>query len=172
MLRQAIVLFSVACIAALGQSTSSLRGTIKDTSGGTVADSIVTLTDASTGTSRKVVSDSNGVYQILQVPPGKYTLKVEKSGFSTLTENDVTLEVNVPATVDCVLEVGSVGTTVNVEAETTQVNTVDGSLGNAFLEKQVQELPLLCSSSSYVVLGGYRQQDRPFSRGRSFFDRT
>jgi len=50
--------------------------------------------------------------------------------------------VNVPATVDCVLEVGSVGTTVNVEAQTTQVNTVDGSVGNAFEEKQVQELPL------------------------------
>jgi hypothetical protein len=136
------VVFSVACIAALGQSTSSLRGTIKDTSGGTVADSVVTLTDASTGTSRKVVSDSTGVYQILQVPPGKYTLKVEKTGFSILTENDVTLEVNVPATVDCVLEVGSVGTTVNVEAQTTQLNTVDGSVGNAFEEKQVQELPL------------------------------
>ena len=142
MLRQAIVLFSAVCVAALGQSTSSLRGTIKDTSGGIIAGSVVTLTDASTGTSRKVLSDSNGLYQILQVPPGKYALKVEKAGFAVLTENDVTLEVNVPATVDCVLEVGSVGTTVNVEAQTTQVNTVDGSVGNAFEEKQVQELPL------------------------------
>src|ERR1700730_8157555 len=142
MLRQLVVLFSVACIAALGQSTSSLRGTIKDSSGAVIAESVVTLTDASTGTSRQVVSNGNGLYQILQVPPGKYTLKVEKTGFAILTENDVTLEVNVPATVDCVLEVGSVGTTVNVEAQTTQVNTVDGTVGNAFEEKQVQELPL------------------------------
>jgi carboxypeptidase family protein len=141
-LHRTIVLFSVACIAALGQSTSSLRGTIKDGSGAVIAESVVTLTDASTGTSRKVVSDNTGEYQILQVSPGKYTLRVEKTGFSILTKNDVILEVNVPATVDCVLEVGSVGTTVNVEAQATQINTVDASVGNAFEEKQVQELPL------------------------------
>ncbi|HUJ49774.1 MAG TPA: carboxypeptidase-like regulatory domain-containing protein, partial [Bryobacteraceae bacterium] len=129
MLNQTIVLFSLVSIAVLGQSTSSLRGTIKDVSGAVIADSVVTLTDASTGTSRKVLSDNTGVYQILQVPPGKYNLRVEKSGFSVLTKNDVTLEVNVPATVDCVLEVGSVGTTVNVEAQAAQVNTVDGTVG-------------------------------------------
>ncbi len=142
MLNRTIVLFSLASIVALGQSTSSLRGTIKDGSGAVIADSVVTLTDASTGTSRKVVSDNTGEYQILQVPPGKYALKVEKSGFSILTKTDVVLEVNVPATLDCVLEVGSVGTTVNVEAQTSQINTVDASVGNAFEEKQIQELPL------------------------------
>lgn len=136
------VLFSVACFAAFGQSTSSLRGTVKDASGAVIADVVVTLTDASNGTARKALSDSTGVYQILQVSPGKYALKVEKSGFSTLTKGDVTLEVNTPATVDCVLEVGTVGTSVNVEAEAVQVNTVDGTVGNAFEEKQVQELPL------------------------------
>jgi hypothetical protein len=130
------------CAATLGQSTSSLRGTIKDASGAVIAESVVTLTDESTGTSRKVLSDGTGLYQILQVPPGKYTLKVEKSGFSVLTKNAVTLEVSVPATIDCLLEVGSVGTTVSVEAEASQINTVDGSVGNAFEEKQVQELPL------------------------------
>jgi hypothetical protein len=135
-------IFSLASLAAFGQSTSSLRGTVKDASSAVIADVIVTLTNASTGTSRKVLSDNTGVYQILQIPPGKYDLKVEKSGFSTLTKGDVTLEVNTPATVDCVLEVGSVGTSVNVEAEATQVNTVDGTVGNAFEEKQVQELPL------------------------------
>lgn len=126
----------------MAQSTSSVRGTVKDSSGAVIADAVVTLTGASTGTSRKVTSDNAGVYQIPQVAPGTYVLKVEKSGFSILTKNDVVLEVNVPATVDCVLEVGTVGTTVNVEASVQQINTVDASVGNAFEEKQVQELPL------------------------------
>ena len=142
MSKQIFAFFSLACFAAFGQSTSSLRGTVKDASGAVIADVAVTLTDASTGTSRKVLSDNTGVYQVLQVPPGRYALKVEKSGFTTLTKGDVVLEVNTPATVDCVLEVGTVGTSVNVEAEAAQVNTVDGTVGNAFEEKQVQELPL------------------------------
>ena len=102
-----------------GQATSSLRGTIKDTSGAVIPDTAITLTDAATGALRNVISDKNGEYQILQVTPGKYILKVEKPGFSTLTKSDITLEVNVPETLDCVLEVGSVGSTVNVEAEST-----------------------------------------------------
>ena len=132
----------LACAVAMGQSTSSLRGVVKDTTGALIPDSAVTLTDASTGALRKVLSNSNGEYQLLQVPPGKYSLRVEKPGFSILTKTDVSLEVNVPATLDCVLEVGSVGSTVNVEADTPQINTVDGSLGNAFVERQVQDLPL------------------------------
>ena len=81
-------------------------------------------------------------YQILQVTPGTYTLKVEKPGFSVLLKSDITLAVNVPSTVDGVLEVGAVGSTVNVEADSAQINTVDGSVGNAFQEKQINELPL------------------------------
>ena len=143
MVNRIVVLFLLICAALFAQSTSSVRGTVKDASGAVIADAVVTLTDSSTGTSRKVVSDSNGIYQILQVTPGTYALKVEKSGFSVLTKTDVVLEVNVPATVDCVLlEVGTVGTTVNVEANVQQINTVDASVGNAFEEKQVQELPL------------------------------
>ena len=138
-----VSLFAVlACAVAMGQSSSSLRGVVKDASGALIPDSAVTLTDTSTGTLRKVLTNSSGEYQLLQVPPGKYSLKVEKPGFSVLTKTDVTLEVNVPSTLDCVLEVGTVGSTVNVEADTTTINTVDGSLGNAFIERQVQDLPL------------------------------
>jgi len=136
------VLLALTWVVAVGQSSSSLRGTIKDKSGAIVPDCSVSLTDTATGTSRNVLSDNTGLYQMLQVPPGKYTLKIEKQGFSTLTKSDITLEINLPATLDCVLEVGTVGTSINVEAETSQINTVDGTVGNAFVEKQISELPL------------------------------
>jgi Carboxypeptidase regulatory-like domain len=141
LLKQLSALFLLAAGMALGQ-TSSLRGVIKDTSGAVIEGSAVTLTDASTGSLRNVLSDKTGEYQILQVTPGKYTLKVEKPGFSVLVKSDITLAINVPSTVDCVLEVGSVGSTVNVEAEPAQINTVDGTVGNAFEQKQINELPL------------------------------
>jgi hypothetical protein len=134
-----VFLFTSAVIFA---QTSSLRGTVKDKSGAVIVDGAVTLTDASNGTIRNVLTDNSGEYQVLQVTPGKYTLKVEKPGFSVLVKNDLTLEVNVPATLDCVLEVGSTGSTVNVEADAPRINTVDGSVGNAFEEKQIKELPL------------------------------
>jgi len=142
LLTRVSVLLALTWVATVGQSSSSLRGTIKDKSGAIVPDCSVSLTDTATGTSRNVLSDNTGLYQMLQVPPGKYTLKIEKQGFSTLTKSDITLEINLPATLDCVLEVGTVGTSINVEAETSQINTVDGTVGNAFVEKQISELPL------------------------------
>ena len=139
-LRVSILFLLAAC--AWGQSTSSLRGTIKDASGAVIPDSAITLTDSATGALRTGVSDKSGEYQVLQVTPGNYNLKVEKAGFSILEKRDIVLSVNVPSTVDCVLQVGSVGSIVNVEAESTQINTVDGSVGNAFQEKQIKDLPL------------------------------
>ncbi len=92
MLKRAFLFLSLflflTCITAFGQSTSSLRGVIKDPSGAAVPDSAVTLTDKSTGATRKALSDATGVYQLLQVPPGTYDLTVEKTGFSVLTRKD------------------------------------------------------------------------------------
>jgi hypothetical protein len=65
MFKRMIVLSVLACVTALGQSASSLRGIIKDTSGAVIADSVVTLTDTATSTSRKVLSDGTGAYQFL-----------------------------------------------------------------------------------------------------------
>src|SRR5271165_3952751 len=110
-----------------GQATTSLRGTVKDASGAVISEAVLTLTDASTGSLRKVLSGKNGDYQFLQIAPGKYELKAEKPGFSVLVKNDLLLEVNTPATFDCLLQVGSVGTTVSVEADVSSINTVDAS---------------------------------------------
>ena len=136
--------FACLCISStlFGQATTSLRGTITDQQGAVIAAAVVTLTDASTGANRKVVSDKSGEYQFLQVAPGKYTVQVEMPGFDKLTKSGLVLEVNTPATLDCKLQIGSVGTVVAVEADAATINTVDASVGNAFTQTQVRELPL------------------------------
>jgi hypothetical protein len=125
-----------------GQASTSLRGTITDPSGAVVVEAVVTLTDASAGALRQVVSDKNGQYQFLQLIPGDYSVKVEKPGFTTSLKSGVTLVVNTPATFDVRIEVGTVGSSVNVEADLSTINTVDASIGNAFGERQVNQLPL------------------------------
>ncbi len=124
------------------QATTSLRGSVTDTQGASISDAAVTLSSAGTGFVRKTLSSAAGEYQFSQVPPGNYSVKVEKPGFSAAVSASVTLEVNTPATLDYRLEIGSVATTVSVEGEAAAINTVDGSVGNAFQEKQVKDLPL------------------------------
>ena len=127
---------------AFGQATTSLRGTVYDSIGAVVPGAAVTLTNAETKNTRATLSDGSGVYQFLQTAPGKYEVKIEKPGFTTALKSGVVLQVNLPATLDVTLEVGQVGEVVNVESQVTAVNTVDASIGNAFTQTQVRQLPL------------------------------
>lgn len=141
MLRCATVL-AILCATVMAQATSSLRGVIYDAAGAIIPGAAVTLVNKETGASRATQADTAGSYQFQQAPPGTYELRVEKPGFQIVVKSGVLLQVNVPATVDVTMEVGSVGEVVNVEAEISAVNTVDASVGNAFTQTQVRQLPL------------------------------
>jgi hypothetical protein len=134
--------FMVTTSALLGQATTSLRGTVTDPSASAVPGAVLTLTDTATGFKRQVFSGADGAYQFLQAPPGTYRLIVDKPGFNPLSRTGVALLVNTPTTVDLRLDVGTNVDVVNVSAEAATINTVDASIGNAFSEKQVRQLPL------------------------------
>jgi hypothetical protein len=127
---------------ARGQATTSLRGTVTDQQGAAIPDATVTIKDAQTGIQRTAVTDEAGVYQLLQIAPGTYSLVVNKEGFSVANREGVELLVNTPATMNVPMQIAGVASSVNVEAEVAQVNTVDAAVGNAFTETQVRQLPL------------------------------
>jgi hypothetical protein len=124
------------------QSTSSLHGVITDAQGGVVPGAVVALSSPTTGASRQVVTDNTGTYQFLQEMPGEFTLTVAKPGFSQATREHVVLQISTSATLNIQLEVGTTGQTVNVTAETSMVSTSDASIGNAFTEHSIRQLPL------------------------------
>jgi hypothetical protein len=134
------ILFAPRLFAQTG--TTSLRGTILDKSGASVAGATVTLTDNSVGLQRNVVSSSTGAYEFVSLAPGTYSLKVESPGFRAYEQKSIQLLVNNPATVNVTLSVGSTSETVEVSAESQTINTTDASLGIAFGENQVKQLPL------------------------------
>jgi Carboxypeptidase regulatory-like domain len=124
------------------QSTSSLHGVVTDAQNAVIPAAVVSLNSPSTGATRQVVTDNTGEYQFLQMMPGEYTLTAAKPGFSTATREHVVLQINVPATLNLELEIGTTGQTVNVTAETSLVSTSDASVGNAFTEHSIRQLPL------------------------------
>jgi hypothetical protein len=136
-----LLVFLGACCS-YAQSTTSLRGVITDSSGGVIAEATVTMTSTENGAVRTSATDANGVYNFPQVAPGTYKLTAEKAGFSKMTRGNIALLVNTPSTLDLVMVVGATGDVVNVQAEVSQINTTDASLGNPFSEMQVRQIPL------------------------------
>src|SRR6266446_6520822 len=130
------------CGLAAGQAATSLRGTITDPSGSTVAGAKVVLANSESKTERTATTAEQGGYQFLFVPPGTYSLTVTATGFRPYKLDAVQLLVNTPATLNAQLKVGAAGEVVEVTSEAPALNLVDASLGNSFNETQVQDIPL------------------------------
>src|SRR6266513_3113833 len=122
--------------------TTSLRGTVVDRSGAAIAGAKVTVLNLAQGLHRETATDGTGSYEFLSLPPGSYALTIETKGFRKFEQKNLQLQVNSPATANATLEVGSTTETIEVSAQAVALNTTDASLGSAFSESQVKELPL------------------------------
>jgi hypothetical protein len=143
--------------------TTSLRGEVLDKSHAAVVGAKVSIRNLAQGLERETTTSSSGEFEFLALPPGTYSLTVEKDGFSRYEQASLQLPVNVPTSVLVNLQVGSVNTQVEVSSQTETINTTDASLGNAFSENQVKQLPLesrnvpdLLSLQAGVVYTGNR----------------
>lgn len=126
---------------AFGQnSTTSLRGVVKDPAGAMVPGASIVLTDSATGTVYREMSNASGTYLFPVVTPARYSIEVKSSGFAmqTLTAE---LLVNQPATIDFTLSVQSSAVTVDVSAGAQTLNTTDASLGGSADNALIQALP-------------------------------
>ena len=83
-----------------GTTAAQLNGTVKDASGGSVAKASLTLREVNTNRTYTAVSNDNGLYIILNLPPGTYELTGEAAGFAKSTHTGIVLTVGQVATID------------------------------------------------------------------------
>src|ERR1700691_6536744 len=102
-----------------GQNTyGSIAGAVTDTSGASITDAKVTLTNLGTQEKRTQSSGADGLFTFVNLFPGQYRVDVEKQGFKHFTRANVTVEVQQDTHVDIPLQVGEVSQVVEVTGET------------------------------------------------------
>ncbi len=132
-------------LAAKAQSgTSSIQGAVTDTTGAVVPGASVMLVNNATGVKFEAKSDQTGNYSFPTLPPGLYTLEVEKSGFAGYRITDFTLIVGQHQTQDAKLDVATSTTTITVDASglSNLLETESNDLGTVIGPQSVQNLPL------------------------------
>jgi Carboxypeptidase regulatory-like domain len=147
----ALVLFSIGAPGARGQAvTATITGTVTDASGAAIVGANVTVTSVERGVTYNAATNEDGLYRVSQLPVGNYELKVEKSGFASVSYPAFVLTLNQVARIDVALKVGQVSQTVEVtgaapilKTESTQVDTIINAATN-------DNLPL--ASRNYVQL--------------------
>lgn len=122
--------------------TTSLRGSVTDKTGAALVGAKVTLSNEGQALRRAASTNETGAYEFVSLPPGLYDLTIEAPGFNRYEQHHINLLVNTPATINATLDVGTATQTVEVSAQAQTLNTTDASLGIAFGENQVKQLPL------------------------------
>ena len=138
-----LAIFSALSSAAWGQTNASLRGTVTDQSGGVVVDARVTLTNTSTGIARITNSDKDGNYLFDLVQLGRYTVAVNKPGFTTFVQEGIVLELNQNGRLDVNLKIGQAAQTIEVTGNVAQVDTTGAVLGKVENQRMINDLPLV-----------------------------
>ncbi len=132
--------------------TATLTGSIRDSSGASIPDAKVTVTQKSTGTSRTTNSSSDGVYNVPYLEPGNYQVDVEAKGFNRFSQANVVLDVSTVTRLDATLAPGDVGQTITVTAESPQLQTDNAEVARNFTAQTVRELPV--ANRNFQALAG------------------
>ena len=98
------------------QASANVNGVVSDPTGAAVPNAEVSLTNVDTSVARSTRTNSDGAYVFLNVVPGAYTISVSASGFASVKQSQVTLQVNQTATFDFHLQIGQAQQSVTVEA--------------------------------------------------------
>jgi hypothetical protein len=132
--------------ALFGQSTSgSITGTVRDNAGALIPEATVTVANAATNLKRTVTSNSEGGFVVAQLPPGNYTVTVEKSGFKQLEKSGVVLSAIEHLNAgDFTLEIGNVKEVITVTAEASQlqIQSETGERSGVVTSSQLKDLAL------------------------------
>jgi Carboxypeptidase regulatory-like domain/TonB dependent receptor-like, beta-barrel len=123
-------------------TTSTIKGTVTDTTGAVIAGAEVKVSGTALAIERTATTDAEGFYRLPALPAGTYTLKVSKTGFAT-SAADIELTLNLVLTVDVQVKVGNVGEVVNVSAEAQPLlESNASSTGATVTPRQIMELPV------------------------------
>ncbi len=118
-----VVLFvAVPLNAQVGQG--SLRGYVRDSGGGVLPGVTVTASSPELLRPVAVVTNEEGYYRLINLPPGTYVLTAELTGFSAFKRENVLLRAGATFAVDIELALGTLQETVTVSGDSPMVEVL------------------------------------------------
>src|SRR5215471_1838944 len=116
--RMAVCLFALISFPALRAQglLGTILGTVRDASGAAVGAAAVKVRNVATNLEVATVTRDTGLFQVPNLPGGKYTVTISKPGFQTEVHSEIVVQAERSTTVNAVLQVGAVNQTVEVRA--------------------------------------------------------
>lgn len=140
----AVLVALLASVAALGQTTAAtLSGVIRDATGAVVPDVKIVAKNAQTGAARDTTTDGEGRYSLINLDPGQYEIRAERSGYKTAVQSGVVLTVGGAVVLDLTLQTGSVSEVVEVRQEEPLIEPTRAELSRVVNARSIESLPII-----------------------------
>jgi hypothetical protein len=160
--RLAPVIF-VLCLAILASApiafaqsldTVTISGRVTDPNNAPIVGATVTATLITTGVERTVITDEDGRFRVIELPPGLYKVRTSSTGFGTKEKIDLETVAGQNVQLDFSLAPGDVRAeqTVTIEDDTTTVDTTRTVVGGTITEREIDELPVSSRNALDLVL--------------------
>ena len=121
---------------------AQVSGTVRDPSGAVIAGASVELVQVATQDRWDLRTNEQGRYVAPSLPSGEFRITARAKGFETSVLEGVRIEVAAKLTIDLTVKIGAEAQSVNVEAGSVQLNTVDASLSTVVDQGFVSNIPL------------------------------
>ena len=120
---------------------ATLSGRVTDSSGGSVANVVVTAVSVSTGFSRTAQTLASGAFTIPALPASEYNVTAAFSGFAKQTKS-IVLQVGQEAELDFILSPGNVEERIEVGVTADLAEPTRTEISSVITEQQINNLPV------------------------------
>ncbi len=132
---------------------SALYGVVRDSSGAVLPGVTVEASSpALIEQSRTTVTDAEGVYRIIDLRPGTYTVTFTLPGFSVIRREGIELSANFTATINVDLQVGAIEQAVTVSGASPVVDVVNTLKQEIVTQAMLEGLPISKSLASFTAV--------------------
>ena len=136
---------------AQGATTSTLSGTVADSSGAVLPGADVSAKHSGTGLVTAAVTNGEGAFSIPSLAIGTYSVTITLAGFKTVVIHDVVLTSGAGANVKATMELGGVTEQVTVSSTSEIVQTQSSTVSTTLNTNQITKLPLTSRSAMDFV---------------------
>jgi hypothetical protein len=140
----------------------SITGRVADQNNAVIPGATITATLLATKTERTVVTDGDGHYKLIQLPPGVYSVKASFTNFAPEEKTDLTTIAGQNVQLDFILKPASISaeTVVVSVAEAPQIDTTRTVVGGTVTTREVESLPVASRSPLDLIfaLGGVAEE--------------
>ncbi|MCU1259564.1 MAG: TonB-dependent receptor, plug [Bryobacterales bacterium] len=148
------------------ETTAGIQGTVKDPSGGVVANATVEVSSPALIGTKTAHSDSGGAYRFAALPPGVYEMTTTAPGFRTSREKGIDLSAGRLPTIEVQLQVGAVAETVDVSGAAPIVDVTQSKVAVTVEREILDNIPKGRSFQSVIPFAAGARQE-PLQSGTS-----